>query len=518
MNTMLAKILSICVWCITGLCASASQTSIRPIKTIICGNLGNQLQSDTITLEIHRPFSNSLNSLQVEDTYTDIATNGEFKFVLDDIDSIVYITLKTTAKIQKKFGGIVPSPVISEYMLHAGDSINIRSNGSGNIWFSGSGYEQMQVRNELERLTELEELHLPLPPYTDRVARQLQAIERADRLLDFQLRKLETYRDILNDRDYYTLKADIIGKNRFPFYYSRVTSKFGKNDSTLHDTLLKEYQSKHLYSKPDTSIREMWAHSPFYVNYLYYKTLADDSFKSLSGMVDSPNDSEGSAYQIDLFEHAYSGALRDKLLILWMNRQLTFSRLSEQHLQRLSGLVKSPFCQQLVLAAKETFGQGQPVVDFTFRDSLDHPVKISDFKGKVIFIDMWFTGCGACKSVAKAIPEVEKVFDGNPDVVFLSVSIDKDREAWKASIRKEEVRSKRFPHAGSYYAGEGTVYLNTGGSGSDNDFIKKYVPGNAYPRLLMVDKEQKIYSSNPPRPDTSAEKLIALMQDALIEK
>ena len=54
--------------------------------------------------------------------------------------------------------------------------------------------------------------------------------------------------------------------------------------------------------------------------------------------------------------------------------------------------------------------------------------------------------------------------------------------------------------SGLYYSSSNTVYLYTGGTGTENPFIQKYVPGGFYPLLLLIDKEGKLSSTNPPKP------------------
>lgn len=57
-------------------------------------------------------------------------------------------------------------------------------------------------------------------------------------------------------------------------------------------------------------------------------------------------------------------------------------------------------------------------------------VSLTDFKGKVIFIDNWATWCGGCIKSLPHIFEIQKHFEGNTDVKFIYLSHDSDKEKW----------------------------------------------------------------------------------------
>lgn len=64
--------------------------------------------------------------------------------------------------------------------------------------------------------------------------------------------------------------------------------------------------------------------------------------------------------------------------------------------------------------------------DFLAKDIDGNDVRLSDFKGKKVYINLWASWCGPC---IKEIPELEKVYQkvkSSDDIVFLSMTSPSD--------------------------------------------------------------------------------------------
>ena len=83
--------------------------------------------------------------------------------------------------------------------------------------------------------------------------------------------------------------------------------------------------------------------------------------------------------------------------------------------------------------------------DFTAMDKDGKTVKLSDFKGKKVYINMWASWCGPCM---REIPELEKTYQklkDNKDIIFLSMTSPNDAEFKNQSPQdkgKEVILSK----------------------------------------------------------------------------
>lgn len=80
------------------------------------------------------------------------------------------------------------------------------------------------------------------------------------------------------------------------------------------------------------------------------------------------------------------------------------------------------------------FGNGDKAIDFTALTADGKKVKMSEFAGKVIFVDLWATWCGPCIAEFPAMEKLKARYKDNPNVVFVTISIDDDKDAWKKKL------------------------------------------------------------------------------------
>ena len=97
-------------------------------------------------------------------------------------------------------------------------------------------------------------------------------------------------------------------------------------------------------------------------------------------------------------------------------------------------VVKEPAYQSTLKKSFDKWlaiGPGKPAPDFTGMTADGKKVSLSDLKGKIVYVDVWATWCVPCRGEFPDSKKVVKEFEGNDNIAFLFVSIDKDVAAWK---------------------------------------------------------------------------------------
>jgi thiol-disulfide isomerase/thioredoxin len=80
---------------------------------------------------------------------------------------------------------------------------------------------------------------------------------------------------------------------------------------------------------------------------------------------------------------------------------------------------------------------GEQAYNFTAEDISGNVFLLEDFKGKVVYIDVWATWCGPCISHRPNVIELAKHYQDNDKVEILMISVDSDQEKWSNFLKEE---------------------------------------------------------------------------------
>ena len=78
---------------------------------------------------------------------------------------------------------------------------------------------------------------------------------------------------------------------------------------------------------------------------------------------------------------------------------------------------------------------GQAAPDITFKDFIGNEIKLSDYRGKVVFLDFWATWCGPCRMEMPHIETLHKELGATGEVVFIGAS-NEDQTTIETFLKK----------------------------------------------------------------------------------
>jgi thiol-disulfide isomerase/thioredoxin len=133
-------------------------------------------------------------------------------------------------------------------------------------------------------------------------------------------------------------------------------------------------------------------------------------------------------------------------------------------------------------AVASSLAPGNPAPGFSYSDLGGKKVSLSDFKGQIVYLDIWASWCGPCLKEIPAAKKLEEEMKGK-GVVFLCVSVDDDEKSWRSTVKAKEI--------------SGIQLLCQGEFSSE---IAKLYNVKSIPRYVLIDKEGKLVNSNAGRP------------------
>jgi len=462
------------------------------------------LPTDNVKLTFFdHQWANDLHGVLQPNIVIGDSSANRFKFVFESNEDFIFGTFLSI----NKFG--VPTPIFDNYIVEKGDSVTVRISKYGTR-FTGRGMEKYQCTyliehafqsiedKRIDSLTAVFEAgnesdYTSISAYKSRLKENAERSANKKRAMVEILKKFEGK---VSGKILQLIKAEFLG--RFEAEQVSLTFLSYKSLANLPPTVVikekkeieKLYDLKTLadFTEFDPDVLEI---SNGYQRYLYERL----KFRS-----DQKDFGDG----FEIIKNNFSGNLRDKLItayvVLSYHRRPDMPKLGKEVLK----LVKLDYCREALNNIFSNRMPGAKAYDFALQDSSGNVIKLSDFKGKVVVMDFFFTGCVGCWQLNKEMANIYSQYQGNPKIAFVSVSIDKDINEWKSSLK---TNLYTHPHS---------INLFTNGYGSLHPIISHYGI-IAYPTVLIIDKSGKIANGNPPRPSTKEKEkmLVKILKDLM---
>jgi peroxiredoxin len=141
-------------------------------------------------------------------------------------------------------------------------------------------------------------------------------------------------------------------------------------------------------------------------------------------------------------------------------------------------LILLPLLMVLFVCARaektSTLGSNStPAADFTAKDLRGREISLSDYSGKVVFLNFWATWCGPCRTEIPGFVEVYQQYK-DKGMEIIGISLD-DRVGPESVLKFAEKYKVDYP-----------VIMGT------DKILKDYEPGPYIPVTIIVDQNGKI--------------------------
>lgn len=157
-----------------------------------------------------------------------------------------------------------------------------------------------------------------------------------------------------------------------------------------------------------------------------------------------------------------------------------------------TAMVKLTKSRYEVLLNYFSLKKGSAAPDFEMISADGKKIRLSDLRGKMVYIDVWATWCIPCVAEIPHLAALHKKFVNDDRITFISISVDSDVNRWKKKVEIDKSEWEQFIVEKAL----------------DSDFYRGYAI-ETIPRFILVDKTGKIAEVSYMKPSTpgSAEDL-----------
>ncbi len=131
-----------------------------------------------------------------------------------------------------------------------------------------------------------------------------------------------------------------------------------------------------------------------------------------------------------------------------------------------------------------------PAPELELKDISGKTVRLSDFRGKAVYVDFWATSCAPCVAEIGAAKALQQRFSGK-DIVFLYVSLGDRIQDLKPFLSRKKFSGLHLVEPLGFSSPAAAAYNI-----------------NSLPRYLLIDKAGMLVNAHAPRPSASPDEVI----------
>ncbi|MGG9961163.1 TlpA family protein disulfide reductase [Ferruginibacter sp. SUN106] len=251
----------------------------------------------------------------------------------------------------------------------------------------------------------------------------------------------------------------------------------------------------------DSKILENLYNSEYLVSDVYRDALISNEYIKYLVTLDYKKDSSlrnQKEYKLKKINDTYKGKVKE--FALYRNMQFPIRNINsieqlnyfkDQYAKYITNLSNHYFKKSILSKFTEKELEllktqvGNPAPQFTLESNLKKQYSLVDFKGKVVYIDLWASWCSPCRAETPSFKELYNQYKNDNRIIFLSIAVDDGFDDWKKAIEEDKAEWLQL---------------------IDKDRIvsKSYIT-NTIPKFILIDKEGNIVNFDAPRPSSGDE-------------
>lgn len=277
--------------------------------------------------------------------------------------------------------------------------------------------------------------------------------------------------------DNYAPQADFSERNKkiTTIKYLNIWNAFEEKAKVVNPEIVKNTPEKIKEIKSSISLEDSsLITNESYFNYVMYEYTKQDT-----------TDTDQITKRLNAISKLENKDFKDRLLFSSLKSSLKSASDSDERQKLINTYgeqISNPKLKSLAynhFTTQEKLAKGNPAQDFVAQNLDGEDVRLSDFKGKYVVIDVWATWCGPCKVESPHFERIAIKNKNNLDIVFMAVSIDKKKDDWYLQAKTKS---------------ESVVQLHL--SGKEEDAFSKAYDVESIPRFIFIDKEGNFVNSS----------------------
>ncbi len=224
----------------------------------------------------------------------------------------------------------------------------------------------------------------------------------------------------------------------------------------------------------------------FLTSYLTYMTNKD--------IQDNPSLKENKNYRLEKIKKQFKGDIKDYLLFKQLVSMMrtpvqTIEQLEEfkPRFEEYITMIENSRYKESLMAAlndKETWlgdtRDGKTAPSFTLKNDKGEIYSLADFRGKVVYLDLWASWCAPCREQVPALRELYEKYKNDDGVVIVGIAVHDAYNRWLKALEEDK------PGWLQLYDADGVV--------------ARAYEANAIPKYILIDKKGNIVDMNAPKP------------------